>query len=96
MTNDKLLLLSWLERCLPTEWHGGLTKYLNLQAYKHEERAAYMLTSFIAAHEHAQSRVHGYLCAKMEGSQGVGYEQPAEEVLVLAESRRAVSVALLW
>lgn len=55
-----------------------------------------MLTSFIDAHEHAQSKVHEFISAEGEdgGEEGEIVQSP-EELKVIEESKEAVSAALL-
>jgi NhaP-type Na+/H+ or K+/H+ antiporter len=99
----KRAVLTWAERHLPDQWCPHVTGYLNQLEYKLEERAVYMLTSFIAAHEHAQRKIHGYLGAGRDSSSGEESkdaaedvnQQSAEELLVIAESQRAVSMTCL-
>jgi hypothetical protein len=99
----KRAVLTRAERHLPDQWCPHVTGYLNQLEYKLEERAVYMLTSFIAAHEHAQRKIHGYLGAGRDSSSGEESkdaaedvnQQSAEELLVIAESQRAVSMTCL-
>jgi hypothetical protein len=67
---------------------GYSTYYLGKLEARREKRAVYMLTSFIDAHEHAQSKVHEFIVSEEEDEQ----EQSPEELKVIEESKQAVSI----
>jgi hypothetical protein len=62
---------------------------------RNEKRAVYMLTSFIAAHENAQQKIHSFIGNTDDPEfNRVSILQSPEEVRVLAESQEAVSLIL--
>jgi hypothetical protein len=65
---------------------GSLCKY----DARLEKRAVYVLTSFIDAHESAQSKLHMYGDIFGEGETAGQQSASAEEEMVLMESREAV------
>jgi hypothetical protein len=97
--------LSFLEKTLPKACTNNLiARPLSFLETRKEKREVYMLTSFIEAHEHAQSKIHKFLNVEMEDddddlisenlqpvhAQPPVYQSP-EELLVIEESKRAVS-----
>lgn len=79
-------ILSYLDANLPhTCMLGYSTYYLGKLEARREKRAVYMLTSFIDAHEHAQSKVHEFIVADDSD-----WQSP-EELKVIEESKQAVS-----
>jgi hypothetical protein len=81
-------LLTWLEERLPDNWFTYGSRYLNKLECTREERTVYILTSFVAAHENAQRKIHGYL--RVEEGEGDPDQQSPEELKVIAESKLAV------
>lgn len=86
----EIRLLLWLEENLPENMFTYPSRYLNKLECNREERTVYILTSFIAAHESAQRKIHGYLRVDDEGDPDF---QSPEELKVIAESKLAVSLA---
>ena len=87
--------LTWMEDNIPENWCTYPSRYLNKLECNREERTVYILTSFIAAHEHAQHKIHGYLRVDDEDA-GDGDQQSPEEVKVIAESKLAVSIYSIY
>eukprot|EP00600_Ochromonadales_sp_CCMP1393_P013571 CAMPEP_0174997430 /NCGR_PEP_ID=MMETSP0005-20121125/949_1 /TAXON_ID=420556 /ORGANISM="Ochromonas sp., Strain CCMP1393" /LENGTH=926 /DNA_ID=CAMNT_0016251955 /DNA_START=109 /DNA_END=2891 /DNA_ORIENTATION=+ len=99
------LLTVW-EDHIPEDWCMKIpSKLLNRLECTLEEDNVYILTSFIAAHEHAQERIHGFLVSDQGGSSDIGGGgeegdldaalglSSAEELKVIAESKLAVELA---
>ncbi|KAJ1435051.1 Sodium/hydrogen exchanger family-domain-containing protein [Ochromonadaceae sp. CCMP2298] len=92
--------LTYLEETAP-KWLLPNTRahMLNRLECRAEENYVYILTSFIAAHEHAQKQIHGFLAAPSSDNaptprDGMGQLiQSAEEKLVINESKAAVEDA---
>lgn len=85
-------VMTYLEEKLPEGWFDFGTIYLNKLECTREERTVYILTSFIAAHERAQAKIHGYLRVD-DGDDDLASQsdlQSPEELKVIAESRLAV------
>lgn len=83
-------ILSYLDENIPHSCMLGYsTYYLGKLEARREKRAVYMLTSFIDAHEHAQSKVHEFISADVEGEEES--QQSPEELKVIEESKEAVS-----
>ena len=66
--------------------------------FRKEKRDVYMLTSFIAAHQHAQNKIHEFLVLDdHEAAAGPGgtdeSSRSPEEQLVISESAEAVLAA---
>lgn len=87
---NEIKVLLWLESNLPENMFTYPSRYLNKLECNREERTVYILTSFIAAHESAQRKIHGYLRVDDEGE--ADFQSP-EELKVIAESKLAVSLA---
>lgn len=82
-------ILSYLDENIPHSCMLGYsTYYLGKLEARREKRAVYMLTSFIDAHEHAQSKVHEFISVDVEGEES---QQSPEELKVIEESKEAVS-----
>jgi hypothetical protein len=88
----EIALLTWWEEHVPDTWFTYPSRYLNKLECTREERTVYILTSFIAAHENAQNKIHGYLRVDEEG--GDDEQQSPEELKVIAESKLAVSESI--
>jgi NhaP-type Na+/H+ or K+/H+ antiporter len=92
-------LLLFLERHLPVSCGQFLTTNpLTFLETRKEKREVYMLTSFIEAHEHAQSKIHKFLDlesdemedgARPDDENAMSVQTP-EEKLVIEESKRSV------
>lgn len=107
---NKVLAL-W-EDTAPSTWlYGYPSTYLNKVECNTEERAVYLLTSFIAAHEHAQHQLVTFINGEGEGGEGgvgtggageegrtssVGRMATPEELQVIDESKDAVRNAILF
>jgi hypothetical protein len=89
----EIQFLTWWEEHVPETWFTYPSRYLNKLECTREERTVYMLTSFIAAHEHAQTKIHGYL--RVEENDDDGNQQSPEELKVIAESKLAVGICCL-
>jgi NhaP-type Na+/H+ or K+/H+ antiporter len=64
--------LSFIEKTLPTCCADRfITNFLSFLETRKEKREVYMITSFIEAHEHAQTKIHKFL--------GIGDEDEEEE-----------------
>jgi len=92
------MLTYWEENILgvyvPEHWvFSGPSHYLNRRECTREERMVYILTSFIAAHEHAQRKIHGFLKVEDEEEEWGLELQSLEELKVIAESKLSVSAA---
>jgi hypothetical protein len=87
----EIQLLTWWEEHVPDTWFTYPSRYLNKLECTREERTVYIITSFIAAHENAQRKIHGYLRNEEDG--GDDEQQSPEELKVIAESKLAVSCA---
>lgn len=72
-----------------------LHKLLGRIEARRDKRAVYMLTSFIDAHEHAQSKIHGFLLGDDEviDEEENGNMQLPEEIKVKAESVKLIERA---
>jgi hypothetical protein len=77
-----------------------VVRFLSFLETRREKREVYMLTSFIEAHEHAQSKIHKFLgLDEEEGEDGNRTEalpQTPEEAKVIAESSMAVRLLVLF
>lgn len=84
--------LAYLEDHTPSYLLFGYpSDYLNKVECNAEERAVYLLTSFISAHAHAQHQLHTFISGGEDsGSSGVERLPSAEELQVMAESQEAV------
>jgi hypothetical protein len=86
------LLTKWEEH-FPENWCWRYpSRYLNRLECTREERTVYILTSFIAAHEKAQLKIHGYL--KTDDDEDDSAQSP-EELKVIAESKLAVRIVVI-
>ena len=85
-------LAYWEDHAPPSWLYGYPSNYLNKVECNAEERAVYLLTSFISAHTHAQHQLHVFISGSDEEVEGSGAERvpSAEEQQVLAESHAAV------
>jgi NhaP-type Na+/H+ or K+/H+ antiporter len=83
--------LSLLDSALP-HWEclGFLSRTLGRLESRHEKRVVYMLTSFIEAHEHAQSKIHAFIGVDDEDDSTAQMATP-EELRVKADSVACVS-----
>ena len=87
--------LAFWEEHMPEHWFFSYpSRYLNKLECNREERTVYILTSFIAAHENAQNKIHGYLRIDDEEEDHPEQTSP-EELKVIAESKLAVSLLSL-
>ena len=93
-----LEILEFLERTLPLSLSNRfITAPLSFLETRKEKREVYMITSFIEAHEHAQSKIHKFLGIEMDEMEDEPTEEQAEqsqspeELQVIEESKRAVS-----
>jgi hypothetical protein len=102
--------LIFLEKHLPSSCSNRfITSPLSFLETKKEKREVYMLTSFIEAHEHAQSKIHKFLGydEENEGEDSEKHENNTEEATasqthtieetqVIEESKRAVKKHILF
>ena len=85
----EMRLLQYWEENTPNHWlFQGPSDYLNVRECRREERMVYILTSFIAAHESAERKIHGFL--QVDGEEDYLDLQSSEELKVIAESKLAV------
>lgn len=90
------VLAMWEDNAPPTWLYGYPSTYLNKVECNTEERAVYLLTSFIAAHEHAQHQLVMFIKGNEgegggeAGNSGVGRVPSPEELQVINESKEAV------
>ena len=93
--NYELTLLVWLDRITPQNFNFFRYLYGKREG-RRQKRLVYMLTSFIAAHESAQKKIHSFVGAD-EGMLGVDGPSPddvtPEEEAAITASRRAVALA---
>uniref|UniRef100_A0A7S3GWZ5 Uncharacterized protein n=1 Tax=Spumella elongata TaxID=89044 RepID=A0A7S3GWZ5_9STRA len=88
----EMKVLQYWEDNTPNHWlFQGPSDYLNVRECRREERMVYILTSFIAAHESAERKIHGFL--QVDGEEDYLDLQSSEELKVIAESKLAVKMA---
>jgi len=80
-TPHEIKLLTMIENNIPSYYFNGFhSRYLNKLECNREERHVYMVTSFIAAHEHAQRKLHDFIKVEEDDPHS------PEEMKVIAES----------
>jgi len=89
----EIRVLQYWEDHTPNHWlFQGPSDLLNKKECHREERLVYILTSFIAAHESAERKIHGFL--QVDGEDDNLGLQSKEELQVIEESKVAVRVHL--
>lgn len=85
-------ILHFFDEYFPSALCGSMpSKMLSRIEARREKRAVYMLSSFIEAHEHAQTKIHSFLGLEDEELE----PQTPEEMQVISESKSAVSIIIL-
>ena len=89
----EMKVLQYWEDNTPNHWlFQGPSDLLNRKECHREERLVYILTSFIAAHESAERKIHGFL--QVDGEDDYLGLQSKEELQVIGESKIAVRAHL--